>query len=122
MLKWDPVAVMSCLEVLPVEDEDAAGLEYTVMKSGMRLVLTVYPYHGDVSVSLYRDGVIDPALSLNLFGCDAIRCIRFKGYDALEFGAGRLFAGHYDGDGPIPYGIRIRVMPSIAIDTFRYPV
>ncbi len=122
MLKWDPVGVMSCLGVLPIEDEYETSHEYTVKKNGMRLVLRVFQYDGDVSLTLYRDEVVDPTLSLEILDCDAARCIRIKGHDALEFGAGRLFAGRYDGDGPIPYGVRIRVTPSITIDTFRYPV
>ena len=119
MFTWDPTDFLECLGVLPVEDEYAISHTYTVAKDGLRLELSVYQYDGDVCVTIWRDGVEAPVVVAKLVGCDAARWVHDRHGNYLEFGAGRLFGGRYDGDSVIPYGMRLRVEPSIGIEFFR---
>ncbi len=120
MLKWDPVDVMTCLEAEPVVTEYAVSHTYTVARDGMQLRLTVFQHIGDVHVSVFRDGVGPPVVECRLLECDACRRVTDKRGEFLEFAAGRLFGDRYDGDSVIPYGVRIRVTPSIQVEFFKY--
>ena len=57
MLRWDPTDFLSCLGVLPVEEEHGISHSYTVIKHGVRMVITVFQYDGDVYLTMWRDGV-----------------------------------------------------------------
>jgi hypothetical protein len=119
MLTWDPTDFMSCLGVLPVEGEHGVSHGYTVARDGVRLELTVFQYDGDVHVTLYRDGVEAPIVDFSITDCDAARWVHDSRGSFLELAAGRLFGGRYDGDAPIPYGVRVRVEPTIGVEFFR---
>ena len=119
MLTWDPTDFLECLCVLPTEDEDGTSHSYTVAKHGMRLDLRVFQYDGYVSLTLWQDGLDAPVVNLWLVECDAARWVHDQRGSYLEFGAGRLFGGRYDGESIIPYGFRLRVEPSIGIEFFR---
>ncbi|MFH1266428.1 MAG: Ypar14, superfamily integron cassette, partial [Planctomycetota bacterium] len=62
MLTWNPTDVLSCLGVLPTEEEDGISHAYSVAKDGMRLDLTVFQYDGDVYITLSREGVEAPVV------------------------------------------------------------
>jgi len=119
MLTWGPTDFLECLGVLPTEEEHGISHSYSLAKDGMRLELSVYQYDGDIYLTLWRDGVESPVVDVRLFKCDAARWVHDQRGNYLEFGAGRLFGGRFDGDSVIPYGIRLRVEPSIGIEFFR---
>lgn len=119
MLRWDPTDFLCCLGVLPREREHGISHSYSIEKHGMRLELEVWQYDGDIHLTLWRDGVDAPVVALRLVGCDAARRVHDKLGDHLEFAAGALFGGRYDGESVIPYGIRVRVEPSIGVEFFR---
>ena len=119
MLRWDQTDFLSCLGVLPVEEEHGISHSYTVAKHGVRLDLTVFQYDGDVYLTMRRDGLEAPLVDLRLVGCDAARWVHDGRGNYLEFAAFTLFGGRYDGESVIPYGIRVRVEPSLGVEFFR---
>jgi len=120
MLKWDPTDVLTSLEVAPVIEEHDVSHAYQVAKHGLRLELTIFQYAGDVYISVFKNGVEQPVVECRLGDCDACRRVADKRGEFLEFAAGRLFGGRYDGESVIPYGVRVRVNPSIQVEFFRY--
>ncbi len=100
---------------------DGVNHVFTVAKHGLRLELTVFQFDGDIYVDLYRDGLDEAVMSFNVVDCDAARKVCVGGRESLEFAAGRLFGDRYNTGDTIPYGIRISVDPTIAIEFFRYP-
>jgi hypothetical protein len=122
MLRWDPTDVLGCLGVIPIEDEDGVSHAYSLEKGGLRLELTVFQYAGDICLTVYRDGIVAPIVDLSIVDCDAARWIHDERGSYLEFAAGRLFGGRYDGDSPIPYGARLSVDPSISLRFFSGPI
>lgn len=121
MLRWDPTDALSCLGVAPEVGDYEERFAYAVAKDGLRLELTVFPDDGDVCLTIYRDGVAAPIVDVSIVQCDAARWVRDDRGSYLEFGAGRLFGGRYDGESPIPYGARLSVSPSISVEFFRSP-
>ncbi len=119
MLKWDPLEFVDFLGTLPVEGEDGISHIYEVKKHGLRLSIHVYQYDGDVYIQLHRDGVEHAILDFRIQDSDAARRVKDKRGDYFEFAAGRLFGGRYDGDAPIPYGLRIKIDPDIHLSFFR---
>ncbi|MFZ5896006.1 MAG: Ypar14, superfamily integron cassette [Myxococcota bacterium] len=121
MLRWDPTDVLCCLGVAAVEEEHGISHAYTLAKDGLRLELTVFQYDGDVCLTVYRDGVVAPIIDARIVDCDAARWVNDQRGNYLEFAAGQLFGGRYDGESTIPYGVRVSINPSIAIHFFRVP-
>ncbi len=119
MLRWDETDFMVCLGVMPEVGEDGIWHRYVVARDGLRLELTIWSYDGDVYVTMWRDGVAAPLVDLCLCGCDAARWVREGDRGHLEFAASTLFGGRYDGESVIPYGIRVRVEPSLGLEFFR---
>ena len=119
MLTWTETDFLECLGVLPVEAQHGISHTYTVAKDGLRLELTVFQYDGDVYLTLRRDGLDAPVVDVRMIQCDAVRWVHDQRGNYLEIGAGRLFGGRYDGESVIPYGMRVRVEPSIRIEFFR---
>ncbi len=76
--EWDVTDFISCLEVVPEVDEDDISHSFVVEKNGMRLLLTVYQYDGDIHFSLYRDGVTPPVFSMKLVECQGARYVNDK--------------------------------------------
>ena len=122
MLRWDPTDVLCCLGVAPAEEEHGVSYSYTVVKDGLRLELAIFQYDGDIYMTVYRDGISSPVIDVRLVDCDAARWVHDQRGNYLEFAAGRLFGGRYDGESPIPYGARISVDPSISLRFFRVSV
>jgi hypothetical protein len=119
MLKWNPTDALTVLEVEPVVAEHEVSHAYRVAKDGMRLDLTVFQYAGDVHISVFNERVEWPVVECRLVDCDACRRVADKRGEFLEFAGGRLFGGRYDEESVIPYGVRVRVAPSIQVQFFR---
>lgn len=118
MFTWDVTDFISCLEVVPEVEEYEVFHSFVVEKHGMRLLLTVYQYDGDVHFSLYQDGVDRPIFDMELIECQGARYINDKRGEYLEFAPSRCFGTRYDGEDFIPYGVRLRVKPSISIEMY----
>lgn len=116
--EWDVTDFISCLEVVPEVDGDDISHSFVVEKNGMRLLLTVYQYDGDIHFSLYRDGVTPPVFSMKLVECQGARYVNDKRGEYLEFAPAGCFGMRYDGEDLIPYGVRLRVKPSISIEMY----
>jgi hypothetical protein len=119
MLTWNQYEFTECLEVLPEVGEDENHHTFRVEKDGLRLELTVFQYAGDVYIDLYQDGVEPSVFHMRLLNCPGAKYVRGKGgYECLEFAPAKSFGGRYDGESPIPYGVRVAVNPHIRVDLF----
>lgn len=118
MLIWDKTDVLSVLEVIPETEKDEVWHKYSIKKDGLELRITVHQYDGDINIQLNRDGVESPVFSMLITDCPSIvRKVDSRG-EYLEFGASKCFGSRYDGETPIPYGVRISIYPSINITLF----
>ncbi len=118
-LVWKDADFAACLEVLPEVDEDRTSYTYRVEQRGLQLELVVYPYSSDVYISLFHVGFATAVFEMRLHDCGTTRYVNDKRGQYLEFAAGQIFGGRYDGESVIPYGVRIFVKPCLAIRLFR---
>ena len=115
MLIWNEIDVLTCLEVEPEIEADGIWHKYSVSKHGIRLELTIYQYDGDIYFDLYRDGIKKRIFSMKLIDCPGLRYVKDKKSEYLEFANSQAFGSRYNGDSPIPYGVRLCVKPTITI-------
>ncbi len=119
MLKWNQYKFIECLEVIPQVEEYETSHSFSVAKHGVRLNLTIFQYAGDVYIDLYQEGIKTAIFSMRLLDCPGARYVAQKnGAEYLEFAPARSFGGRYDGESPIPYGVRVAVNPHIQIELF----
>lgn len=119
---WDVTDFIACLEVEPFVEEYEVCHVFEVEKDGIRILLSVYQYEGDVCFTLYRDGVENPVFNMTLTDCEGARYVNERGIEFLEFAPSKCFGSRYDGHAPIAFGVRLSVKPSISIDMFGLPV
>ena len=119
MLKWNQYEFIECLEVVPEVEEYETSHAFRVEKHGLRLELSVFQYAGDVYIDLYHEGHGVPVFTMRLLGCEGARYVAQKnGAEYLEFAPAKSFGGRYDGESPMPYGVRVAVNPHISIELF----
>ena len=117
---WDQCKFIECLEVIPeVDEEYETNHLFRVEKDGLRLVLTIYQCSGDVYFDLFREGIEEPVFRMKLLGCPGARFVSTKeGREYLEFAPAKSFGGRYDGESPIPVGVRVAVNSHIQVELF----
>lgn len=118
MLVWNQYEFVECLGVLPDVEEYETSHSFIVEKDGLRLSLTVFQYAGDVYIDLYREGVGPSVFSMRLLGCEGARYMNDKSGEYLEFAPAKSFGSRYDGESPIPFGVRVKVNPHIRVELF----
>ena len=118
MLTWNQTDVLACLGVEPEVAEYQTQFVYRVERDGLRLELSIHPYAGDILMQVFRDGVVRPVFHARLIGCQGLRYVNDDRGEYLEFAPAKCFGSRYDGQSPIPYGVRISVAPSIAVTLF----
>jgi hypothetical protein len=118
MLIWNSYDFMACLEVIPETDEYETFHTYRIEHAGIRLVLTVFQYAGDVHLSVYSQGVDQPIFEMKLLGCSGARYVNDDRGEYLEFAPAKCFGNRYDGESPIPYGLQVAVRPNICVRLF----
>ena len=120
MLHWDPIDLLACLEVEPCTDADGVEHAYSVSRDGLRLLITVFQYDGDVYFSLFRDTPDAASLiDLKINQCPAIELVREGGEEWLRFLPGRQLETPYDKRASIQRGIRVRIRPDIRLELFK---
>ncbi len=74
MLRWDETDFIECLEVLPEHCEDEAGLYvvFNVIKAGIALELTVYPFEEDIRFRIFREGQSNSIFEYQILGCKLV--------------------------------------------------
>jgi hypothetical protein len=117
-LSWNEADFAACLEVLPVIEEDGISYLYRVIRDGMRLELTVYPYASDIYVDFFREGAEGAVFEMKLIECSGTRYVNDERGECLEFAPAKVFGNRYDGISSIPHGVRLSVKPSISIRLF----
>lgn len=118
MLVWDETDFIACLETVPAVDPYGTAYRFTVAKGGLRLEITVCQYDGDVAILLFRDGIEDAVLELNLLDCSGVRYLNDKAGERLEFAPAKCFGSRYDGLSPPPFGVAVSVKPAIRLRLF----
>jgi len=117
---WNETDFIECLSVFPELEEDGIAHHFVVLRNGLRLVLSVYQYEDEVWISLYREDSKQSLLIVSLRAFPCARLVRNRnGQDYLEFAAGDVFGGRYDGESVIPMGIRLSVDPDFNIQLFQ---
>lgn len=119
-LVWEPVDVLSVLEVVPAIAEYETSHRYVIEQAGVKLQVTIWQYDSDVEILLWAGSLPDPVLRYSLLGCPGIRVVEDKRGAFLEFAAANSFTGRYDGYSPMPYGIRLWIKPQILLEPFVY--
>ena len=85
MTEWDPVDILTCLETEPEVDEEVTGYCYSLSRDGFVLALNIWPYDGDVWLTMRRADQQEPLVELRMEGCREIRYLRDGEREELYF-------------------------------------
>ncbi|MCL6414072.1 hypothetical protein MIB92_00280 [Aestuariirhabdus sp. Z084] len=118
MLVWDETDVLAVLEVVPEVEPDGIWHVYSVEKNGVELRISIYQYDGDVRFELFNAESESPMFSMQLLDCSGVRWKNDPAGEYLEFAPAKCFGSRYDGESPIPYGVRVYVKPTINVSLF----
>ncbi len=121
MLKWNETDVLSCLEAQPETDIEGHGLFYiyTIIKHDMTLKLAIWPQDGDIIIDLFQRNIHDAIFVMKIINSSEIKYFNEKGKEWLEIAAGNCHDNRYNSDQKKAYGIKLRVNPTIQIETFQ---
>lgn len=117
-LIWDEHQFVECLGVLPTIDEYESGYHFSVLKHGLRLELSVFPYSSDICISIFRDGIESPIIDFQITECSGTQFIDDKRGKYLEFAPSQVFGDRFERDFQIPVGVKLSVEPTIHIEIF----
>ena len=118
-LKWNPVDLLECLEVEPTGDVDGVEHSYEVIKDGLKLLISVFQYDGDIYFSLMRkDESEKMIIALKINQCPEIAFTKFGKDEYLEFFPGRQCLEKFDKQSSITKGVRVRVKPDIKLELY----
>lgn len=120
MLVWDEADFVACLETVPVVGDYGVSHTFTVNDRGLRLEIVVFQHDGDVSISLFRDGLEPAVFEVTLLECSGVRHVKDKAGERLEFAPAKCFGSRYDGTSPLPFGISVSVKPGIRLRMFAH--
>ncbi len=118
VLVWDETDVLAVLEVLPEVEHDGIWHKYVVEKDGIQLKITIYQYDGDVRFELINLNNNRGLFVMQLFDCQGIHRTFENDSEHLDFAPSKCFGSRYDGEQSIPFGIRVRVNPSINVSVY----
>ena len=118
MLVWDEADVLSVLEVLPEVEHDGIWHRYVVQRHGIELTVTIYQYDADVWFEMRSLGIEKPIFSMRVTDCPGIARRLDSTGEYLEFAASKCFGSRYDGEQPMPYGVRVYIKPMINVALF----
>ncbi len=118
MLVWDETDLIECLEVVPEVEHDSIWHRYLIEKHRLKLEILLFQYDGDVSFKIMSDDVEVPIFSMTLKDCAGIKYTKEEKSEFLEFAHSKCFESRYDGEAAIPFGVRVRVNPSIQVSVF----
>ena len=113
MTEWDPVDILTCLEVEPEVDEDATWYGYSLSRDGLVVTLNVWPYDSDVWITIRLADQQEPLVDLRMEGCRALRYRREGEREELyfvSFDEGSRYPVNVRG------GWRLRVRPRIKLE------
>ncbi|KZN41517.1 hypothetical protein [Pseudoalteromonas luteoviolacea] len=119
MLVWDETDVLTVLEVIPKTERDGIWHLYEVEKDGIKLVIHIYQYDGDVRFELINTINNATIFSMSILDCDGVLRKKDTTGEYLQFAPAKCFSHRYDGETTIPYGVRVMVNPSISIELYR---
>lgn len=73
MDEWNKHELIEFFGVLPEEDEDNTYLSFAVEKDGLRLNATFFQHFFDVYLSIFREGIKEPAFTTEIEASPGVR-------------------------------------------------
>ena len=119
MIKWDPIDLLECLEVEPSTDTSGVEHSYVVIKNGLKLVISVFQYDGDVYFTLMReDEENHTIIDLKINQCPEITFSKSDNSECLNFHPGRQSIENFDKPYSITKGVKIQINPDIKVELY----
>ena len=119
MIKWDPTDLLECLEVEPSTDNHGVEHSYVVIKNGLKLVISVFQYDGDIYFTLMRENDEEHTIiDLKINQCPVITFSKSGKNEYLNFHPGRQSIENFDKPYSITKGVRVQVNPDIKIELY----
>ncbi|NRB81922.1 MAG: Ypar14, super integron cassette [Saccharospirillaceae bacterium] len=118
MLTWDETDVLTVLEVLPEIENNGIYHIYSVIKDNIELKIFIYQYDGDVRIEMNNLSNNESIFNMQVFDCKGIVRVNDTTGEHLEFAPAKCIEGGYDGISSIPFGVRVKVNPTIKVSLF----
>ena len=120
MIEWDPTDLLECLEVEPAVDKSGVEHTYEVIKDGLKLIISVFQYDGEVYFSLMRENETEHTIiDLKINQCPEITFSKFGKCEQLDFHPGRQRIEKFDKSYSITKGVRVQIKPDIKIELYK---
>lgn len=119
MLIWNETDVITVLEVLPEVERDGIYHVYSVKKDNIELRIIIYQYDGDVRIEMRNLENEELIFTMQITDCSGVLRTNDSKGEYLDFAPAKCFEGRYDGESSIPYGVRVKVNPTINVSLFR---
>jgi hypothetical protein len=119
LMHWNLTEFLQCLGVEP-RSSGRHVWTFEVHRDGLRLLVTIHDYPGNVHISLFREGGTTPLIDLEMAGCRGVLYAVRDDVECLEFAPSRLYdaSSRFDSQYLIDYGVRLSVRPDISIRFF----
>jgi hypothetical protein len=72
MFKWDPTDMTEFFGAVATRLEDGDAHSFEVSRDGLRLLVTLFEFEGAVYVSLFRDGLVEPLITIRRQFCSHV--------------------------------------------------
>lgn len=115
-LKWDALDFLTVLEVEPIITDQGYSYLYIVEKDGLRLEVCVFPFEGDISILLFREGIEAPIVRLPLAECRTAKRILEKSDEFLEIYGVHSFSSLPYAERPLAFSVQVRIHPNIKVE------
>ena len=120
-LVWNETDFLEYFEVEPSIGDYEEEYHYVVLRLPLRLELAVYPYTGDIYISVFCTSFEKAIIDIVMQNCPGARMVKDQRGNFVEFAAANCFSSRYrryDGESVIPYGVRLMVNPHIRVELF----
>ena len=117
MLKWSETDLTEFFGVLPTFDDDALSHSFEVSRDGLRLLITIFELEHAVCVSIFRDGLPEPVMSIRRKPCSHAHITQGTCFRrCFEFGATKFPVTDMGIPPVLTSGVRIYIEPQFQVE------
>jgi hypothetical protein len=120
MLIWSEPDLTEFFGVVATFDEDAHSTSFEVHRDGLRLLVSIFDFEDAVHVSLFRDGLPKPLLTIRQQPCAHVHITQVAdAHFCFEAGSPEIQTANNMGIPPVlTRGVRVDVDPQLQVKLF----
>ena len=117
MLKWSEPELTEFFGVVATVEDDGPAHSFEVAKDGLRLLVTLFGFEGAVYVSIFRDGLPKPLLTVQRELCSHAHVTKGEGFrPCFEAGSTKFPVTDMGIPPMLASGVRVFVEPQFQVE------